>query len=340
MQASVAIVVVNFNGLEDTCACLASIAAMNEPQVLTIMVDNGSEIDPTERINRDFPWCITIRNPENLGWAGGNNTGIRAALEAGAEQVILLNNDTVVAPALVSELLAAAKANPEFGIIGPLINAMDRPDFVMTDGVVFNTPHEDGFFQRLEVPPMPGSDVVEVDIVNGCCMMISADVFAAIALIDEQFFLIHEESDFCLRAQQHGFRLGILGKSLLWHKQSTSFARAGKRIQRYYDTRNLHRLLKKHIGATRNGRSWRQSWIEYYKYAYHRYCIELEHGKRDSAEAVLEGVYDAWTKHFGGPVPPRRRRGLAALRWIMNSARWVKYGRLSLNRPTADVTKI
>ena len=146
MHQSIWVVVVNFNGLEDTRKCLASLRRIDYPTLSTVVVDNASRQDPTKVLRAEFPWCHIVRNPVNGGWAGGNNTGIRYALERGADQVILLNNDTTVAPRLVEALLAAARARPEFGILGPVIRFMDDPDETMTDGGLFNRPGFPGFF--------------------------------------------------------------------------------------------------------------------------------------------------------------------------------------------------
>ena len=185
-------------------------------------------------MHAEFPWCPVIRNAVNGGWAGGNNTGIVYALEHGADQVLLLNNDTTVSPQLADTLLAAAENYPDYGVIGPVIHYMDEPAEVMTDGCVFNQPNYPGFFQRKPVPLTPDGppSVSEVDIVNGCAMMIRATVFRHIGLIDERFFLIHEESDFCLRSRQAGFRCGVLNEGLVWHKGSSAFKRSGKQLQR------------------------------------------------------------------------------------------------------------
>ena len=121
-----------------------------------IVVDNASTEDPRPIIQPEFPECRYVRNRCNEGWAGGNNSGIRVALEQGADQIILLNNDTEVVPQLVQRLIAAAAAYPDYGIIGPVINFLEEPDKLMTDGCVFNEPGYDGFFQRKPVPLSPG----------------------------------------------------------------------------------------------------------------------------------------------------------------------------------------
>jgi GT2 family glycosyltransferase len=337
MSATVGIVIVNFNGWEDSRRCLESIRALSSPNVFTVLVDNASDTDPTDLIRSRFPWCDVLRNPSNQGWAGGNNAGIRYALSRGADQVLLLNNDTTVAPDLVSRLVKAATQHNGFGIIGPVINFLEEPDVVRTDGCIFNAANQPGFFQRQAVrlqrvdPPA----MTEVDIVNGCCMMVTAEVFRRIGLMDPRFFLVHEEADFCLRARRAGFRCGVIGEALVWHKGSSSFQRTGQRLQRYYDARNLYLLLWKHLVHHRRGRGfWASRW-EYLKYVYYRFAIERENGQDNSADAVLEGLWDALAGRFG-PFAPGWRPGVPVLRSLF-TARSTAFRRLAPNRLKAEL---
>ena len=322
MTPDVWIVPVNFNGLDDTRKCLRSLAGLTTPASV-VLVDNASADDPTATLRADFPWAHVVRNPVNGGWSGGNNTGIRYALDRGADLVVLLNNDTTVRPDFVARLAAAAAAHPGYGVIGPVIRYMDEPDLVMTDGTAFNRPGRPGFFQRLPVPECETDPpaVAEVDIVNGCCMMVRADVFRRVGLIDDRFFLIHEESDFCLRVREAGWKCGVLAEPLVWHKGSSAFNRSGKRWQRYYDARNLGLLLSKH----RTPRPKLASYALYLRYAYHRYCHEREDGQPDAADAVLEGLVDVATRRFG-PHRRRRRVGVPVLRCVFEAARRLKPG--------------
>src|SRR4051812_27971298 len=107
------IVPVNYNGLEDTRKCLRSLERLTTPASV-VVVDNASKEDPTDTLKGEFPWAHVVRNATNGGWAGGNNVGIRYALEHGARLVVLLNNDTTVAPDLVDVLRAAADAYPAY----------------------------------------------------------------------------------------------------------------------------------------------------------------------------------------------------------------------------------
>lgn len=315
------IVPVNFNGLDDTRKCLSSLAEL-APPASVVVVDNASADDPLPTLRAEFPWCHFVQNATNAGWSGGNNSGIRYALDRGADVVVLLNNDTVVRPDMVARLLAAFDAHPSYGVIGPVIRYMDEPESVMTDGTAFNRPGYPGFFERLPVPEALADPpaVAPVDIVNGCCMAIRAAVFRRVGLIDDRFFLIHEESDFCLRAQEAGFACGVLAEALVWHKGSSAFKRTGKRWQRYYDARNLGLLLAKHPGrGTGRRRGWR-SYAAYLRYAYHRYCHEREGGAADAADAVLEGLIDTATRRYG-PYRPRRRWAVPVLRAAFEAAR-------------------
>lgn len=324
MSANVWIVPVNYNGLEDTRKCLRSLADLS-PAASVVLVDNASTIDPVPALKAEFPWAHILRNSINGGWAGGNNMGIRYALKNGADFIMLLNNDTIVRPDIVGRLLAAAEAHPDFGVIGPVIRYMDEPEVVMTDGVGFNRPGDKGLFYHIPVPEVLKNPptVTEVDIVNGCCMMIRAEVFRRVGLIEERFFIIHEESDYCLRVQRAGFKCGVMAEGLVWHKGSSFWKKSGKRTQRYYDTRNLGLLLSRHVGRPGSPCRGVSSYAVYLRYAYHRYCHECEDGHRDSADAVLEGLVDLATRKFG-KYQPRQRWAVPALRRLFDAARRLK----------------
>jgi len=273
----------------------------------------------------EFPRVDFIRSEVNGGWAGGNNLGMKHALARGGELLILLNNDTVVGPEFAARHIAAAVAHPDYGILGPIIRFMAPPHEIQTDGVKFNRPHRAGFFQKHVVPVAVAEvpDVVEVDIVNGCCLMVRREVVQTIGFIDEAFFLIHEESDFCLRSQAAGFRNGVLTEALVWHKGSSSFQREGKRLQRYFDARNLIRLIGKH-GRRKGSRGPLRSYAHYFRYAFHRYSVERDTQFDDSAFAVVEGLYDGLLGRWGPYAKQARRPGVGIASWLFGKL-W-RYG--------------
>jgi GT2 family glycosyltransferase len=301
--ARIAVVLVNYNGLSDTLECLDSLGSAMDDAVSVYVVENGSATNDAPRIGEAHPWATVIDNGRNDGWSGGNNVGIRAALKDGAQWVLLLNNDTVVAADLFQRLRAAATAG-EFQVLGPLINEYDDRSKIQTEGIYFNPAGGSEFFSRAAVPAcrQDPPKVVPCDIVNGCAVMISSEVFAKIGLIDERFFLICEESDFCLRALQADFRCGVISESLIWHKHSVTFARAGNSLQRYYGIRNLRLLLRKHPRAV-GRRGLIASILAYHKYTYHLYSHDREHGGAEGAKAVVTGWVDGLLRLYGQRRP-------------------------------------
>ena len=141
-----------------------------------------------------------------------------------------------------------------------------------------------------------------------------------IGMFDESFFIVHEESDLCLRAMAARIRCAVLGRTLVWHKGLGSFERTGRQLQRYFDTRNLYFLLKRHTGRVSASRPFGISLWHYLLYAFYRYDIELEAGKQDAADAIVEGLYDA-VGGWSGSYQKRRRLGIGATRVGLNAAR-------------------
>jgi GT2 family glycosyltransferase len=260
-----------------------------------------------------------IKTGSNLGYAGGNNRGIAAALDAGVEFILILNNDTIVAPSIATDLIHAFSADSRLGIVGPVINFIDEPDAVMTDGVRFNAGPGTDFFSRIEVPLTEPARVVPVDIVNGCCMMVRAEVFARVGQFDESLFIVHEESDLCLRAFAAGFSAGVLSKTLVWHKGSSSFERSGRRLQRYFDARNLLYLLRRHSRSHPSSRRLLPSLRQYCLYAWYRYQHELDARQPVAAKAIVDGVWDGLVGRLG-PYAANRRLGARALDKAMTIA--------------------
>ena len=297
-------VLVNFHGLSDTLECLESLKAASVALDQVIVVDNASSQSECDSISSAFPSVMVHRNSENQGWAGGNNRGIELALEHGADWVFLLNNDTVVHPEILNRMQAAV-SNGSWDVLGPVINEYADRSIIQSEGISFNRKGSAAFFDHIPITQLARSpqEVVETDIVNGCAVAISRRVFESIGLIDERFFLICEESEFCLRAKRAGFRVGVLAEPLVWHKHSVSFARAGKPLQRYYGIRNLRLLLGMHAtGAGRKGRA--ESWLCYLRHAYHLYSHERELDNRAGATSVARGLIDGVLGRYGPQRAP------------------------------------
>ncbi len=234
---SVAVVVINWNGYEDTCACLASLKASRYSPLSTILIDNGSRNDEGGRLAERFPWVDIILNQENLGFVEGCNAGIRRALQLGADMVMLLNNDTVVEPDFIFPLVETMERSPDLGAVGPLIEGPDR-------GIVW---FAGGRLARPLVQPFHshrGKPLAEVprgldhgDFLTGCCMLVRKEAILDVGFLDDRYFAYFEDLDWCVRMHAAGWRTVTENGSMIWHKGSGSTG-LGSPLHLYLMTRN------------------------------------------------------------------------------------------------------
>jgi len=241
----VMIIVLNWNGLADTLACLASLARLDYPAHEVVVVDNGSTDDSVAAVRATYPRVTLIETGENLGYVGGNNVGLEYARAMGADYALLLNNDTEVAPDFLRLLVEAAEANPATGIVGPTIYYFDRPNVVWSAGGDIDW--------RRGRTRMIGLDEVDqgqfghtlrpVDFVTGCAMLIKMSLVEQVGLLDARFFAYYEETEWCVRAARAGFKILHVPQAKIWHKILPEDREASPQVQ-YYMTRNRLLLLK------------------------------------------------------------------------------------------------
>jgi len=253
MVPQVASVVLNWNNPEDTLRCLVSLSALAYPNHKIIAVDNGSTDESVSLIRAVYPHITLIETGENLGYAGGNNVGIHYALDHGAEYICILNNDVVVASDFLVPLLVTLQSCPRIGVVTPLIVAMDQPEHVWALGSTVN--RRTGIVERLhaddhvsawrELPPFA------VDVASGAVMLVRREVFETVGLIDEDFFLYYEETDWCLQVQRAGYQIMAVPSSTVLHKVSSVLGETSPIID-YYMSRNHLRFVARHwSGLTR-----------------------------------------------------------------------------------------
>lgn len=217
-------IVLNWNGLEDTRECLQSLRKVDYPANRVIVADNGSEADEAGVLEEEFGGFIEVsRNPVNLGFAGGMNAGIGRALEAGAEYVLLLNNDVTVEPGFLGAMVAAALGHPDLAAACPKAYFRDRPDEIYSTGGRVNLwtgtarqigrgETDRGQFEREGVR----------DYADGLCMLIPAAAIETVGLLDEEYFTYWEETDWCFRARKKGLRSYYVPGAKVWHKAERS----------------------------------------------------------------------------------------------------------------------
>ena len=245
----VSIIILNWNSYEVTSDCLASLEKIDFPNREVVLVDNGSVDGSADRLAREFPAVRLIRNERNLGFAGGNNVGMRDALERRPDYLLLLNNDTVVAPNFLSELVRVAESDTQIGLLNPKIYYFEPPDRIWYAGGIRKPwrvfPVHLGLRQRDD-----GSynQTREVSFITGCALLIKAAVVRQIGLLDEVFFLSFEDADWSVRASQAGFKQYYVPASVIWHKDSYDTTRnLGHAGKNFHTMRNAVLFARKYI---------------------------------------------------------------------------------------------
>jgi len=242
----VAIVLVMWNGCQDTVECLESLREDTYPSKRLIVVDNGSTDDSVMQVRKHYPEVEIIENHANLGFTGGNNVGIREAITKGVDYVYLLNNDTTVEPDALGELIAAAEANPNFGLVSPVMHYFDSPRDIWFAGSQIMLARGLAVHDNSRAPNRTESPY-EVPWLSGCAILMRASLAQQLNGFDERYYLTFEDVDISLRVRKAGFALAIVPSARIYHKGGMS----GKRISGigyYYVVRNKLLLVRKHCG--------------------------------------------------------------------------------------------
>lgn len=296
LQPKVTTVILNWNNAPDTLECLASVAELRYDNYDVVVVDNGSTDGSVAAIRDQYPGVIVLENSENLGYAEGNNMGIRYALEREADYVFVLNNDALVHPEALSALVAAATAHPDAGFLGPKVYHRESPNVIQSAGGMFNRYWESCYRGMDEVERGQFEELTDVDFVCGCAVLVSRRAIEQIGLLDSRFFLYREDVDWCYRAKRAGFRVLYVPSAKVWHR-SPHIREAELPRTTYYMARNaLLFLAKNGLGP-----------IEIAKVLIFRQLRPLlswtikpkwRHKRRDR-DALLRGIIDFFRGKFG-----------------------------------------
>jgi len=254
-QYHIAVVIVNWNGKDDTITCLHSLQNVDllGHRLSIIVVDNGSTNDSVVSIKNAFPKVSLIETGKNFGFTGGNNKGINKALEIGVDLIWLLNNDTVVDKGVLS--FASVFNDPKVGACGSKIYFAPGHEFhhdrykKNEQGKVFWYAGGVVDWKNLyashrgvdEVDHGQYDKVEETPFVTGCSLVVRRDVIDKIGILDDKYFLYLEDLDWNIRIQKAGWKTMYVPTSIVWHVNAGSSGRPGNPVHEYYFTRN--RLL-------------------------------------------------------------------------------------------------
>ena len=304
----VVVIVLNWNGKDDTLACLESLSQVTYPNFETIVVDNGSTDGSAEAILAHFPQVTLIENGENLGFAGGNNVGLRHARQRGADYALLLNNDVKVAPDFLTHLVQVINADPSIGVVGPMIYYHDSPDTIWTAGGRIDWSRGQSFM--IGIDERPGEDEYitrEVDFVSGCALLARISALEKAGDLDARFFMYYEETEWCVRIHRAGYRILHVPQAKVWHKIQPDDGRAKSPLVHYYMTRNRLLFLK----ATGAGlRPWLRTLLAEYLRTLLSWTFKPRwRGKKTHRRMMVRAIGDAFRGRWGQQSAVQRSRG-------------------------------
>lgn len=248
LDPGVAIVILNWNGLADTIECVASVLKSDYPACEIIIVDNGSTDGSQAAIKSAYPAITLVETGQNLGYAEGNNVGMRLALTREPAYLLILNNDTVVSPQMITRLVETSRAMPR-AVLGPLTFYQHPADEIWWGGTKWLPDSGQFIHMHAGENDLGASDATPIpcDYVVGSALFAPARLFREIGLFDPLFFLTYEETDWCYRARAAGWRCYCEPRALMWHKVSAAMGGTGSPLQTYFYIRNALLWGERHL---------------------------------------------------------------------------------------------
>ena len=284
-ECKLSVITVNYNGLEDTCALIDTIPFNEDMEV--IVVDNGSTKNETSILQERYPSILAIRSEKNLGFAGGNNLGIKAAK---GKYLYLVNNDTVFKEFNPQEIIKRLKSSSKIGMACPKIRFAWNNNTIQFAGYTPLSP----ITVRNKAIGFGEEDKGQYDTprqtpyAHGAAMMIKREVIDKVGLIPECYFLYYEELDWSMMISRAGYEIWYEPASTIYHKESQSTGQNSP-LRTYYITRNRLLLVKRNFKGIK----------KYLAYTYLQIIVAtrdilryLFKGRIDLLKATIKGLQD------------------------------------------------
>jgi GT2 family glycosyltransferase len=231
----ISIISINYNAPDVTADMIKSLNEITYPNIEIIIVDNASTKGDVDQLKKDFPHIRLFKSDVNLGFAGGNNLGIR---EARGEYIFLLNNDTEVTPGVMEPLIKKFEDHPETGAVSPRIYYHHTPDMLQFAGISdinkYTTRSTGWGFRKIDDGTF--NQDRESSFAHGAAMMVPRKVIEKVGLMCEEFFLYYEEMDWGQRIRNAGYKIFYVNNSVIYHKESIATGK-GSPLKVYYMNR-------------------------------------------------------------------------------------------------------
>lgn len=289
-------IILNWNGMQDTLECIESVKHLDYPDVRILVVDNGSTDGSPSCIREHYPSVTLVENRQNLGFTGGNNLGMKKAMEMGTDYLWLLNNDTILEKDTLKRLVSASLESPEAGLASPFIYYYDTPDRIQFCGSYIDW--KGRRIVKLEEGGAIPDDGTHMSL-WGTALLIKRNVVEQVGYLNEKYFAYHEDEEYCMRAAKAGIRCIVVPNARVLHKNSRSTGSNDAPMQVFLRSRNLFFLWMDALEG-------REPVSRVRKYLAHiiSYGGLLQEKKlTESVEACLDGVWHAFRGAGGKRTP-------------------------------------
>lgn len=290
----VGIIILTYNAADFITPCIKSIQKNTYPNKQILIVDNDSKDNTVKIIKKQFPEIKIIQTGKDLGYAGGNNVGIKHFQKQNCKYILLINPDTRADKTLVTQLIQTAEKNSTIGTIGPIITYTDYPKKIWFAGGYFNQtfcytrhPHMNQIITQQEVTSS------STDFITGACLMIRTTILSQTGLLPDKYFLYFEDSFFCQTVKAHGYTNYLLAQPLVQHAVSATTGKIGQNtmtpLRAYYFARNPLWYIR----TEKKGRQKLTNFLGQFLIRLPYYSLQiLKDQNPQAAKAYLKGIKD------------------------------------------------
>lgn len=297
-KEKVCAVICNWNKVQELIACVESVLKSNFSNFDLVVVDNGSNPECLLEIkNQLHSSVILLENEKNEGGAAGFNRGMKYALDQGIyDSIWLLDNDVVVDPSCLTELVTELRKSEDNAIVGAMILRMDFPDLLTEFGAYFDR-KEFALHHHLKDFSLSKVDtaVISVDFVPACCLIVDIAKLKKVGLMDDAYFLYCDDIDWCLQFKRAGYEIKATPLAKVWHKGGGANKKNG--VPRYYAWRNKTHLFLHHMNPNKDVERFIDGFL--ISQVLSALFITLKIGKIHAFNTLLNAVIDAFSKVRG-----------------------------------------
>jgi GT2 family glycosyltransferase len=258
-------------------------------------LDNASSDGSADAIRADFPDALVVELSENLGYAGNNNVGIRVALGEGADWVLVLNEDVVLAPDAISQMVEVGANDEACGFVGPLVYHSNEPTKIQSAGGILGRDWVSRHRGQNEADGGQFAVPQQAEWISGCAIMVRREVVEQVGMLDERFYYYWEETEWCLRARRAGWKVWVAPQAKVWHKGVQSDYRPSPDVT-YYWARNWLLMLSKHRAPVR---AWLNALIVQGRCLFSWTVKPRWRSQKHHRDALWQGVSDFVRRRWG-----------------------------------------